>query len=63
MGTVYRLGVWRELRATLEELATVAELAIEAERIRDAELGADCRRWHRVRVDKVRTLGPRLVAA
>ena len=59
---VYSLAVWRELRRALGELAEVAELALEAERIRDAELGADCRRWHEVRRGRVCELAPRLVA-
>lgn len=64
MGAVYRLDVWRELRVNLAELGEVAELELElaAGMPDDTGLAVDCRRWRRVREDKVRELGPRLVA-
>lgn len=64
MGELYRLDVWRELRATLGELAEVAELELElaAGLPDDTGLAVDCRRWRRVRETKVRELAPRLVA-
>ena len=64
MGELYRLDVWRELRATRGELAEVAELELElaAGLPDDTGLAVDCRRWRRVRETKVRQLGPRLVA-
>lgn len=64
MGEVYRLEVWRELRATLGELAEVGALELElaAGLPDDTGLAVDCSRWRRVREAKVRRLGRRLVA-
>ena len=63
MGAVYRLDVWRDLRRTLEELAEVAELDVEAELVADRELAADCQRWRAVREARARELSARLVVA
>ena len=62
MGAVYRLDVWRDLRRTLEELAEVGALDVEAELVCDRELAADCRRWRASREARVRELALRLVA-
>ena len=65
MGHVYHLAVWRELQRNLGELAEVGafELALAGGWHDDTGLAVDCRRWRRQREDKVRELGPRLVAA
>jgi hypothetical protein len=64
MGTVYRLDVWRELRATLTELAEVGALELELAcgHRDDTGLAVDCRRWRRLREARVRRLGARLTA-
>lgn len=61
---VYHLTVWRELRATLAELAEVGALELElaSGMPDDTGLAVDCRRWRWQRERRVRDLGARLVA-
>jgi hypothetical protein len=62
--TVYRLDVWRELKATLTELAEVGELELElaSGHRDDTGLAVDCRRWRRMREARSRQLSSRLSA-